>query len=382
MVSPSAGTPCSHFPCPSNVAACQRQLTRRLGLTATLLALLWSASTAAQSPAVVELATVERSALSETLSLPGSLRAVNDAQLSPRIEGLIAELEVDAGARVEAGAALLRLDDRLARLAVEALESEAAAAAAARDEASRRVDEAAPLVAQRSLPQTELGARRAALAEAEAALSAARARLATQREHLERHLLRAPFAGVVAARLVDIGEWVTPGSPVLQLVDLDAVRLELQMPQERFADIDADTPVEIEPDTAPGTRIAARIDARVPVSGASGARTFLLQLVPAQTPVSLLPGTSARAHFRLSGGASLSIPRDALLRHPDGGYSVFVASEAEGGLRAQRRPLRLGRESGLRVEVHEGLSEGEQVVVRGNESLQDGQPIQARATEG
>ncbi len=348
----------------------------------SVLAVLWAATASAQSPAVVELATVERSPLRETLSLAGSLRAVNDAQLSPRIEGLIAKLEVDAGAQVQAGAPLLRLDDRLARLAVEALEAESAAAMASRNEAQRRVDEAAPLVAQRSLPQTELAVRRAALAEAEAALNAVRARLAAQREHLDRHLLRAPFAGVVAARLVDIGEWVTPSSPVLQLVDPEALRLEVQVPQERFAEINADSRVEIEPDTAPGTRLNARIAARVPVSGGSGARTFLLQVVPADAGAALLPGSSARAHLSLDGSASLGIPRDALLRHPDGGYSVYVAVEAEGGLRAQRRPLQLGRESGQRVEVREGLREGEQVVVRGNESLQDGQPIQARAAEG
>jgi membrane fusion protein, multidrug efflux system len=348
----------------------------------TALALLLLGTANAQSPALVELATVERSPLSETLSLPGSLRAVNDAQLSPRIEGLIAKLEVDAGAQVKAGAPLLRLDDRLARLEVEALEAESAAAVASRDEAQRRVDEAAPLVAQRSLPQTELAARRAALAEAEAAVNAIRARLAAQREHLDRHLLRAPFAGVVAARLVDIGEWVTPSSPVLQLVDPDALRLEVQVPQERFADIDADTRVEIEPDTAPGTRINARIDARVPVSASGGARTFLLQIVPSDADAALLPGTSARAHLSLDRSAAIGIPRDALLRHPDGGYSVYVAVEAEGALRAQRRPLKLGRESGLRVEVLEGLREGEQVVVRGNESLQEGQAIQVRAAGG
>lgn len=346
------------------------------------LALLLLGTANAQSPALVELATVERSPLSETLSLPGSLRAVNDAQLSPRIEGLIARLDVDAGAQVKAGAPLLRLDDRLARLEVEALEAESAAAVASRDEAQRRVDEAAPLVAQRSLPQTELAARRAALAEAEAAVNAIRARLAAQREHLDRHVLRAPFAGVVAARLVDIGEWVTPSSPVLQLVDPDALRLEVQVPQERFADIDADTRVEIEPDTAPGTRINARIDARVPVSASGGARTFLLQIVPSDADAALLPGTSARAHLSLDRSATLGIPRDALLRHPDGGYSVYVAVEAEGALRAQRRPLKLGRESGLRVEVLEGLREGEQVVVRGNESLQEGQAIQVRAAGG
>lgn len=346
-----------------------------------LLALL--ASTAiGQTPPLVELASVERSPLAEVITLPGSLAAVRDAQLSPRIEGLVEALQVDAGTQVEAGTVLLRLDDTLARLAVSAVEAEEAAAGASRAEAQRRVQEAAPLVAQRSLPETELAARRAALAEAEAALSAAQARLQGERERLARHVLRAPFAGVVAARHIDIGEWVTPTTPVLRLVDLTALRLEVQAPQERFAEIDENTHVQIEPDTAPGTRIEARIGARVPVSGASGARTFLLQVLPTSLEHGLLPGTSARARFELSRAAVLSLPRDALLRHPDGGYSAFVAIEAEDGLRAQRRPLKLGRESGLRVEVVEGLAGDERVVVRGNESLQDGQPIQARASGG
>lgn len=276
-------------------APCRSRATGPRPWIGGVLTMLWAAAASAQSPAAVELVTVERSPLRETLSLAGSLRPVNDSQLSPRIEGLIAKLEVDAGAQVEAGAPLLRLDDRLARLAVEALEAESAAAEASRNEAQRRVDEATPLVAQRSLPQTELAVRRAALAEAEAALNAVRSRLAAQREHLDRHLLRAPFAGVVAARLVDIGEWVTPSSPVLQLVNPAALRLEVQVPQERFNEIDADSRVEIEPDTAPGTRLSARIAARVPVSGGGGARTFLLQVVPTDADAALLPGRAARA---------------------------------------------------------------------------------------
>lgn len=374
MPEPVQSLPTRPFPALPAPLSCRACLLPGLPM---LLALL-TATAIGQTLPLVELASIERSPLTEVITLPGSLAAVRDAQLSPRIEGLVEALQVDAGSQVEAGTVLLRLDDTLARLAVSALEAEEAAARAGRTEAQRRVQEAEPLVAQRSLPGTELAARRAALAEAEAALSAAQARVQSEREHLARHVLRAPFTGVVAARHVDVGEWVTPTTPVLRLVDLTALRLEVQAPQERFAEIDEHTHVQIEPDTAPGTHIEARIGARVPVSGASGARTFLLQVLPIPQDHGLLPGTSARARFELSRAAVVSLPRDALLRHPDGGYSAFVAVETENGLRAQRRPLKLGRESGQRVEVIEGLNENERVVVRGNESLQDGQPIQAR----
>jgi len=93
--------------------------------------------------------------------------------------------------------------------------------------------------------------------------------------------------------------------------------------------------------------------------------------------LALLPGTSARARFTLAGSGGLRIPRDALLRHPDGGYSVFVAAGEPPT--AQRRPLTLGREADGQVEVLEGLSAGERVVVRGNETLREGQPLMISA---
>ncbi|MCG6116703.1 MAG: efflux RND transporter periplasmic adaptor subunit [Aquimonas sp.] len=347
-----------------------------------IAALIACSGPQARAQDAVSVAVVERAPLAETLSLSGSLVAIRDARLSPRLQGLVQSLAVDVGDVVERGQPLLRLDDTLARLQLRSSEAELEAAAAAEAEARRRVEEAEPLVAQRSLPQTELAARRAELARAAAARSAAQAQTETERERLARHTLAAPFAGTIAARFVDLGEWVEPASAVLQLVDTGSLRLEVQAPQERFADIAADTQVWIESDTRPGHRLPARVGARVPVSTAVGARSFLLQVLPVDNTHGLLPGSSAQAHFELDGSAALSLPRDALLRHPDGGFSVFVAVDRGEETVAERRPVRLGRQSGNRVEVLEGLQEGDRVVVRGNERLQDNQPIRAAAQEG
>ncbi len=323
----------------------------------------------------VELAAVERGPLDEELVLSGTLTAQRDAGLSPRIEGLVAALAVDAGARVKRGDLLLELDDRLARLALTAADAELAAAEATVGEAQRRVREAEPLVAQRSLPETELAARRAQLAQAGSARDAARAAAETRRELLARHRLRAPFDGVVATRLVDIGEWVSANQSVLQLVSLAPVLLDVQAPQERFLDLHEGVAVQIEADVGPAQRRAGRIVARVPVTSGAGARSFLLRIEAIDDSEGLLPGTSARAHFTLGGAVGLRIARAALQRHPDGGFSVYVVQADADGMRAQRRSVRIGREAGAQVEVLEGLDEGDRIVVAGSERLSDGQPI-------
>jgi RND family efflux transporter MFP subunit len=345
-----------------------------------LAAALALAHGAGHAQTQVQVHPAEATAVEETLVLSGTLSAQRSARLSPRVDGLVSAVGVDAGDRVEAGQPLLRLDPALAEAALAREVAAHRQAQVARAEAARRVEEAERLVAERHVPQTELAARRAALAEAEAAVRAASAQEREQRELVERHRLDAPFAGVIAARDAEAGEWVVRGDAVLHLVALDPVRLDVQAPQERFTELRPDTPVEILPDAMPGTVLAARIAARVPVSIESGARTFLVRVVAEAGEHGLLPGTSASARFRLvtPGATAVRIPRDALLRHPDGGYSVFVVEDGV----ARRRTVRLGREAADAVEIAHGITAGEAVVVRGNEALREDEPVRVVAPQG
>ena len=73
--------------------------------------------------------------------------------------------------------------------------------------------------------------------------------------------------------------------------------------------------------------------------------------------------------------AALAVPRDALLRQPDGGYSLFVALPEGDGWVARQRTVRVLRDRGSLVAIAEGIEPGERVVVRGNEALRDGQAV-------
>jgi RND family efflux transporter MFP subunit len=317
--------------------------------------------------------------VAEELRLTGTLTAERSARLSPRVDGLVARVRVDAGDAVKAGATLVELDSTVARLALARAQANTAETRARADEAERLATEARRLVAEGHLPQTEVARRESEAKLAAAALVAAGAGEKEQAELLRRHVVPAPFAGVVSRRLTEAGEWVARGTPVMELVATDRVRLDVQAPQERFAAIRADATVRVFSDALGGDSLAGRIVARVPVSDPS-ARTFLVRVLVDGAAGRLLPGTSATAVIGLPGSQrALVISRDALVRYPDGSNTVFIVKDAAGGSTAVERRVKLGR-GGSRVEVLEGLEPGERVIVRGNERLRDGQPV--RVTGG
>lgn len=314
----------------------------------------------------------QQSAIAETLRLSGSLTAERQALLSPRVDGLVAQVLVDAGSEVKQGDILLKLDPAIARQQYAQSQAATAEAKAARNEAQRLVTEAESLRQKNYISESELANRKSNLALSEAALVAAQAAERTAQEQLRRHDLPAPFSGVISAKNTEAGEWINRGTAVLELVALDRVRLDVNVPQERFSEVSASSPVEVIPDLFPGQRLPGKISAIVPVSDPE-ARAFLVRVVVEAQALDLLPGTSATAVIGLNGneGQKLLIPRDALLLHPDGGYSVFVV---ENGL-AKRHQVRIGQHSQHGVSILDGLSANADVVIRGNEVLRDGQAV-------
>lgn len=331
----------------------------------------------AQSLSPVTVVMPDAASVADRLQLTGTLSAEHGARLSPRVDGLVARVRVDAGDVVRAGEPLLELDATLARLALERSRADSSNAQVRADEAARLVAEAQRLAEQRHVSATEIAAREAALAQAEAERNAARVAEREQAELVERHILPAPFDGVIVRRMTEAGEWVTRGTPVLELVAIDRVRLDVQAPQERYADISEDATVTVRPDASPGLALPARVAARVPVAGDASARSFLVRILIDDAEHRLLPGTSATADIRLRAAARagvLRVPRDALLRQPDGGHHVF-SLEGEQEPVARRHSVRIGRQADGMVEILDGLPAGRPVVVRGNEALRDGQRV-------
>lgn len=346
----------------------------RAFLIGAVLALIGGPATG-QSARPVEVALPEAGPVVRTLELTGSFTARRAADLSPRVAGLVAEIAADAGDRVEAGDVILRLDERLAELAVDEAQALATERRAALAEAERLLDETGRLRERDFVPETQLEARRSEVAIAAAALSRAESALATARERLERHALVAPFGGVVATRTVEVGEWVETGAAVVRLVDIDSLWLDVRAPQGRWGDLGGEISVRAVVDALPGRTFDARVHRRVPVADPN-ARTFLVRLVTENDAGAITPGMSARARFDVVGdGEVLRVPRDAVIRYPDGTTTVWVVDRGSDTPVARELEVTLGATVGDAVEIVAGMDRPQPVIVRGNEVLGDGDPV-------
>lgn len=337
------------------------------------LTLTLNTFTARAQPDEVVVSRASAADVAEVLRLSGSFTAKQHAMLSPRLDGLVNSVSVDAGSRVAAGDVLVELDATLSRQEAARAKAVLEQRQASRDEAARLVKEAEQLRQKQHITETELNSRKSTLMLAEADLRAARVDVETASENLRRHQLIAPFDGVIVQKMTEAGEWINRGDEVLELVSLNNIRLDVRAPQERFSEISENTRVTIRPDAYADVILDAEISAIVPASDPT-ARAFLVRIVPPQTDVALFPGTSATAMLTLNGSDKnrIRISRDALLQHPDGGYSVFVIEDDN---IARRRDVDVMRQTGDTVLVRKGVSDGEAVVVRGNELLRDGDRI-------
>ncbi|MDX1480557.1 MAG: efflux RND transporter periplasmic adaptor subunit, partial [Woeseiaceae bacterium] len=281
--------------------------------------------------------------------------------------------------RVAAGDVVVTLDRELEQLAFERSAAEAAEASAALDDARRRLAEAERVGPTRAIAESEIKSLRAEVVRAEAALEAAVAARRQREAVVRRHTVRAPFGGVVSRRVAEAGEWVNPGNGLVELVATEGLRFDFRVPQSHFARLGPDTPVDITLDAAPGASIAGRIQAIVPVKD-PGARTFLLRVVAdGAGAVSATPGMSAQARLRIDAGRTgVVVPRDALLRYPDGRTTVWVVDSGGDGPLVRERRVDIGVEFDGLVEIRSGLDAEALVVTRGNEVLRDGQPVSIR----
>ncbi|KPH96457.1 RND transporter [Pseudoalteromonas porphyrae] len=340
--------------------------------------MLFSAFSSAAETVNVVTQQVEQQQLAPKVTLTGSLKAQRHAQLSVLAEGVVTDIYAEAGQYLKQGEPLLALDSALIKAQLQANKAAVARAQVTVDDAKRRYTEAQSLSKQKLFAETELAQRYAAVKGAQASLLEAQANETYQQQLLVRHQLVAPFSGIIAKRMVNVGEWVTRGQSAFELVNNDKLWLDLYMPQEHFAAIDIETIVEVYLASRPNEAFTATVIAKVPVINITH-RSFLLRLQLNNTG-DLQVGLSASAAVSLkpTAKASVVIDRDALLRHPDGGFSVFTVLEGV----AVRQSVQVGARMNSQVEVIEGLKAGQWVVTQGNELLQDGQAVKAISPTG
>ena len=333
-----------------------------------------------RSPLVV-VSTARNDTVIKQVPLTGTLTSARVARLSAEVSGLVKAVHVEVGDRVEAGAELIDLDREIEQLTLEALQASTRQAGAELADARRRYDDAKKLREQKHI---SVNAHLLLEAEVEVdgtTLSQRRAEEQRQQARVMRHTLRAPFSGVISERFTETGEWIEPGRAVLTLVAVDDLRIEFRVPQEFYTRISPQRTLDVTLDALPGREFEGRNDAVVPVSDASS-RTFLIHVRVDAGDARLTPGMSAHGKLNLSSGhQGVVVPRDAILRYPDGRVSVWVVNPGSEPPSVSEKRITTGDGHDGLVTIREGIQPGDLVVVRGNESLQEGQQVRIQGRD-
>jgi RND family efflux transporter MFP subunit len=344
-------------------------------VTACLPTSVGTASAAGDRSPLVIVSTAQSETVIKQVPLSGTVTSARSAQLSSEISGLVEKVNVEVGDSVQTGAVLIELEREIEQLTLEALQAATAQSQAELADAKRRYQDAKRLRQQKSISENELRLLAAEVEVDSATLKQKQAEERRQQARVDRHTLRAPFSGVISDRRTETGEWIEPGNPVMTLVAVDDLRIEMRVPQEFFNRIDRNSSVNVTLDALPGREFAGTIDAIVPVSDASS-RTFLIHVRVDAGDAVVTPGMSAHGQLRLSTGRqSVVVSRDTILRYPDGRVTVWVINPDSEPPTVTEKRVTTGHSFNGLITIRQGLKAGEVVVVRGNESLQEGQQV-------
>ncbi len=333
-------------------------MTRYAGLVLGALAgLLWQAPPLAAQE--LAWAPVEYRAAPERRAFEGTVVAVRQATVSAQAAGRVREVLFDVDDFVPAGAVIVRLRGKEQRAGLEASQASVREAQARLGRAEDEYQRVRRIFAQRLVAQSALDEARAERDAARARLDAALAELARAEEQLDYTEVRAPYAGVVVQRFVEVGESVTPGQPLMAGLSLDELRVELNVPQRELAALQPGLGAAV---LGPGGEEIAVEAESITVLPVADPRSHTvrvrLELPPGSGP--LAPGMLVKALFAAGERRRLLIPESALVRRSEV-VGVYVLGE-DG--RVRLRQVRTGRVLAPgRIEVLAGLSEGERVAL-------------------
>lgn len=311
----------------------------------------------------VEVAKVETMDLVDDAQTVGSLRSRQGVMMRPEVSGRVTQINFRDGERVRKGQLLVQLDDQLPLAQIKQSQAELSIA----QTNHKRNQE---LLAQKFISQRTVD-------ESAAALEVAQAKLALSQATAERLKILAPFDGIAGIRSINVGDYLKDGTDMVNIEDIDTLYVDYRLPERFQSQVQKGQRAKVEIDALPGRYFSAQVIAVDPLIDASG-RSIGVRASIDNRKLELRPGMFARvtAVFGERKNA-LVIPEEAIV--PLGGR-VYVIKAVEGAepksLVSQRVEVKVGIRRPGRVEIMQGLSAQDTVVVAGQQRLQkDGLPL-------
>jgi RND family efflux transporter MFP subunit len=340
---------------------------------------------APQTVSGVALLTAERSAVPDYTEATGTVRATESAQLSSQVMGTITRVNVHEGEAVRRGQVLITIDEAQPRAAyqsatagLQASQQSIAAADADYALAQSTMQRYQMLYDKKSVSPHEYDEVKARLEAAKARRDAAHANTAQAQAAVSEAnttvgftRIRAPFNGLVIAKLADAGAIAAPGVPLLVVEDPSRFRLEANVDESQIGVVKLGASVPVVLDSLGGQTLTGKVVEIVPAADPAS-RTFTVKIeLPADPQIRT--GLFGRARFPRGERQAIMVPQTALL-HRGQLDALYVVGKDE---IASLRYVTLGRPSGNEIEVLSGLSNGERVVAQPDDRELSGKKVEA-----
>jgi RND family efflux transporter MFP subunit len=303
--------------------------------------------------------------------LDGIIEAVNQGTVAAQTSGRVAAVLYDVNDFVPAGAVIVRLRATEQRAGLLQAEANLREATAREAEAQTRYRRMAEMYDRRVVPKATLDEATANRDAAVARLSAARAALQSAQEGVAYTEVRAPYAGIVTKRLVEVGETVGPGTPLMSGVSLQYLRVSVDVPQsiveqvrsiKKAAVYDGERRIE-------ATRVTVFPEASSP------SNTFRARLELPENATDLFPGMFVKAGFVTGEAERLLVPASSLVERSE--VTALYVIDASG--RTSMRQVRVGSHFGDKVEILSGLAAGERVALDPVAAMKELRPASGRS---
>ena len=301
-----------------------------------------------------------------TLNAIGTLAPVQGVTISAEIDGTVVRVAAENGATVKAGDLLVELDTSVER-------SQVAAAEARAELAKINIDRTRGLFEQKAISRSEFDAATAAYKQAGAEVAALRAVIGKKQ-------VRAPFEGRVGIRVINLGQYVGRGAPLMPLQRLDPVYVNFSLPQRHLPALAIGQRLGLQVDAFAGRRFDATVSAINAEVDAVTRNIFVQATVP-NPREELRSGMFARVEVELPGGDQVVVVPATAIAYASYGNSVYVVERMKGPdgaeyLGVRQQFVKLGGTRGDLVGIVDGLKPGQKVVSTGVFKLRNGAEVQ------
>lgn len=349
-------------------------------------------------PVPVEVAVAKRGGIRKIIPEDGLVRTRDEVNISSEISGKIEKMPVEEGQRVQSGEILaeiakVQLAAQVIRAETELLSNDKLIKEldSIYDKAKADLDRMQALVREGAISQERFEVAQLAFASArkghetaKAANEALTAALKSAKDYLDKATIRAPIDGVVTAVYKKPGEIVAPGMPLMRIINPKRAYIEIKIADSDMGEVKVAQRVRITADGCPGQefegillQIIAEAELkgeRIDVATVGEERIFRGVVRIPDHPECLRPGMPVYADVIIEPKENaLIIPREAVFSE-SGKFYVYVLKNG----RAQKRQVLVGIKESERVEIIDGVSEGEQVAVSGLDNLKDGKRVNVK----